>query len=521
MRLHDVLDYQARERPSAEFAIQGDRRLTYREALLEVHQLAHALVSAGLQIGDRVAILAKNRLESLLLYFAASKTGVVPVPLNYRLAPPEWAYILQDAQVKLLIAAEEYLPAIDGIRSELTCLAHGIALTERPPGSWRKYSQWIASQATTAPACPITDDLDVYQMYTSGTTGHPKGVVLTHRAVSAHLAQLTLALGHRSGERCLLVVPLYHAAGALTSFLAVWGGGSLYLQQDFVPGAVVHALSDAQIGWTVLVPAMIQACLVAVPDVAARRYEALRLMGYGASPIAESTLRRAMAVFACDFVQAYGMTETTAALTQLLPADHQRALREKPTLLLSAGRPLPGTEVRIVDTQDRPVPVGTVGEIVARGPQLMRGYWHQPEASAEALRGGWMHTGDAGRLDDEGYLYIHDRITDMIVSGGENVYPQKVEQVLFQHPAIADAAVIGVPDAQWGETVKAIVVVRPGMTATAEELIAFCRGQLGGFERPRSVDMVAELPRNPSGKVLKWVLREPHWTGHQRRVAGA
>jgi acyl-CoA synthetase (AMP-forming)/AMP-acid ligase II len=373
MRLHDVLDYQARERPTAEFAVQGNPRLTYREALLEVHQLAHALVSAGLQIGDRVAILAKNRLESLLLYFAASKTGVVLVPLNYRLAPPEWAYILQDAQVKLLIAAEEYLPAIDGIRSEVTCMAHGIALNERPPGSWRNYSQWIASQATTAPACPITDDLDVYQMYTSGTTGHPKGAVLTHRAVTAHLAQLTLALGHRAGERCLLVVPLYHAAGALTSFLAVSWGGSLHLQQDFVPGEVVHALSDEQIGWTVLVPAMIQACLVTVPDVAARRYEALRLIGYGASPIAESTLRRAMAVFACDFGQAYGLTETTAALTQLLPADHQRALREKPALLLSAGRPLPGTEVRIVDTQDRPVPVGTVGEIVARGPQLMRG----------------------------------------------------------------------------------------------------------------------------------------------------
>jgi acyl-CoA synthetase (AMP-forming)/AMP-acid ligase II len=302
MRLHDVLDYQARERPSAEFAVQGNRRLTYREALREVHQLAHALVSAGLQIGDRVAILAKNRLESLLLYFAASKTGVVPVPLNYRLAPPEWAYILQDAQVKLLIAAEEYLPAIDGIRSEVTCVAHGIALTERPPGSWMNYSQWTASQATTAPTCPITDDLDVYQMYTSGTTGYPKGAVLTHRAVTAHLAQLTLALGHRAGERCLLVVPLYHAAGALTSFLAVSWGGSLHLQQDFVPGAVVHALSDEQIGWTVLVPAMIQACLVTVPDVAARRYEALRLMGYGASPIAESTLRRAMAVFACDFV---------------------------------------------------------------------------------------------------------------------------------------------------------------------------------------------------------------------------
>jgi acyl-CoA synthetase (AMP-forming)/AMP-acid ligase II len=243
-----------------------------------------------------------------VLYFAASKAGVVPVPLNYRLAPPEWVYILQDAQVHMLIAAEEYLPAIASIRGELTQVTHDIALTEHPPGGWRAYGPWIASQATTPPGCPITDDLEVYQMYTSGTTGHPKGAVLTHRAVTANLAQATLALGHRPGERCLLVVPLYHAAGALTSFMAVYGGGSLYLQQDFMPAEVVHALSNAHIGWTVLVPAMIQACLVTVPDVAARRYESLRLMGYGASPIAESTLRRAMAVFQCDFVQGYGMT---------------------------------------------------------------------------------------------------------------------------------------------------------------------------------------------------------------------
>jgi fatty-acyl-CoA synthase len=421
----------------------------------------------------------------------------------------------------MLIAAEEYLPAITGIRGELTRVERCIALTEHPPVGWMAYRQWIASHATTAPGCPITDDLDIYQMYTSGTTGHPKGAVLTHRVVTAHLAQATLVLGPRAGERGLLVVPLYHAAGAFASFMAIAWGGSLYLQHEFVPAEVVRALSDAQISWTVLVPAMIQACLVTVPDVAARCYEALRLIGYGASPIAESTLRWAMAVFHCDFVQGYGMTETTSGLTYLMPADHQRALREKPELLLSAGRPLPGTEVRIVDAQDCPVPTGTIGEVVVRGPQLMRGYWHQPEASAEALRGGWMHTGDAGRLDDEGYLYIQDRITEMIVSGGENVYPHRVEQVLFQHPAIADAAVIGVPDAQWGETVKAMVVVRPGMTATAEDIIEFCRGQLGGFERPRSVDFVAELPRNASGKVLKWVLREPYWIGHQRRVAGA
>jgi acyl-CoA synthetase (AMP-forming)/AMP-acid ligase II len=228
-----------------------------------------------------------------------------------------------------------------------------------------------------------------------------------------------------------------------------------------------------------------------------------------------------MEVFQCEFVQGYGMTETTSALTLLLPSDHRRAVRDKPELLQSAGRPLLGTEVRIVDAQDNPVPTGTIGEIVGRGPQLMTGYWHQPESSAQALRGDWMHTGDAGTLDEEGYLYIQDRVKDMIVSGGENVYPRAVEAVLFAHPAVADVAVIGVPDRRWGETVKAVVVLCEGAKASADELIEFCRGKLGGFERPRSVDFVAALPRNPSGKVLKRLLREPYWAGQDRHIAGA
>jgi acyl-CoA synthetase (AMP-forming)/AMP-acid ligase II len=228
-----------------------------------------------------------------------------------------------------------------------------------------------------------------------------------------------------------------------------------------------------------------------------------------------------MATFKCDFLQAYGMTETSAVLTYLLPADHARALADRPGLLLSAGRPIAGTEIRVVDEHDRPVPNGTIGEIVARGPQLMQGYWNRPAESAEALRGGWMHTGDAGVLDDEGYVYVQDRVRDMIVSGGENVYPRGVEDVLFEHPAIADAAVIGVPDATWGETVKAVVVLRGDARATEADVVEFCRGRLGGFERPRSVDFVETLPRNASGKVLKRVLREKYWTGHARRVAGA
>jgi len=241
----------------------------------------------------------------------------------------------------------------------------------------------------------------------------------------------------------------------------------LLIQEDFHPVEVVRALSEERITRTMLVPAMIQACLLMVPDIAARRYPDLELVVYGASPIAADTLRRAMEVFRCDFAQGFGMTETSAVLTVLTREDHRRAMAGRPELLLSAGRALPGTEVRIVDENDEPLPPGTVGEIAGRGGQIMQGYWNLPDATAEALRGGWLHTGDAGRMDAEGYVYIEDRVKDMIVSGGENIYPREVENVLFAHPAIADAAVIGVPDAKWGESVKAIVQLKPGAATTA------------------------------------------------------
>jgi fatty-acyl-CoA synthase len=392
-----------------------------------------------------------------------------------------------------------------------------ISLEADVPG-WTPWREWLDAHPATPPARFVADDADLYQMYTSGTTGRPKGAVLTHRAVTSHLVQFGTAVHLGRGERYLIVAPLYHAAAALAAFWTVQQGGCLVIHEDFHPGEVVRALSEEGIHATTLVPAMIQACLVHVPDVARRRYDALRFVVYGASPIAEQTLRRALEVFQCEFAQGYGMTETTAALTFLLPEDHARALREKPELLLSAGRPLPGTEIRVADERDEPVAPGTIGQILGRGPQLMRGYWNLPEATEEALRGGWMHTGDAGTLDEEGYLYIQDRVKDMIVSGGENIYPREVEEVLFQHPAVADAAVIGVPDQSFGEAVKAIVVLRQGAKAGAAEIMEFCKGRLGGYKRPRSVDFLDALPRNPSGKVLKRELREPYWKGQARRV---
>jgi acyl-CoA synthetase (AMP-forming)/AMP-acid ligase II len=518
MHLHDNLDYSAREHPDAVFAEFQGRQVTYREAAAATNRLANALAGAGLTPGDRFAVLSKNSIEMVYLYYAGSKVGAVPVPLNFRLAPPEWSYIVRDAGARMLFAQGALADALEPVREELSDIKQFVALDGAPNG-YTPLESFVSGQPETSPACELAADADVYQMYTSGTTGRPKGAVITHAAVMAQLHQGMLGFGTQTGDRALIVAPLYHAAAAVTTFVTVQAGGTLYIQEDFVPADVVRALSEERIAFGMLVPAMIQFCLVGVPDVAERRFDDLRLIIYGASPIAEQTLRQAIDVFGCDFLQGYGMTETTAAATYLFPADHRRALAGEANLLLSAGRPLLGTQVRIVDENDAPVPNGTIGEVAIRGPQLMRGYWNLPEPTAEALRGGWMHTGDAGILDDEGFLYIQDRVKDMIVSGGENVYPREVEDVLFQHPAVADVAVIGVPDERWGEAVKAIVVRKEGETVDADALLAYCKGQLGGYKRPRSVDFIEALPRNPSGKVLKKDLREKYWAGQSRRVS--
>lgn len=520
MRLHDFLDYHAREHADIDFAILGDRHLSYAEAQTQTYRIANALVDAGLEVGERIAVLSKNSIEMMLIYYAASRVGVVPVPLNYRLAPPEWAYIITDAGAKLLICQQALADALAPVVSELGSVEQLIVIGETRDG-WSRWEDFCGDQSdsnSSASRRCITEANDLYQMYTSGTTGRPKGAVLSHRAVTRQLQQFQQVLATQPGDRSLVVAPVYHAAAAIMAFATVQQGGTLYIQEDFVPEDTVRALSEHGITVALLVPAMIQFCLLAVPDVRRRSYDSLRLLVYGASPISEQTLREAMEVFKCEFLQGYGMTETTAVLTYLMPEDHRRALAGESALLASAGRPLLGTELRIVDDDDEPVANGTVGEIVGRGPQIMSGYWNLPEQTEKALRGGWLHTGDAGVLDDDGYLYIQDRVKDMIVSGGENVYPREIEDVLFSHPEVADAAVIGIPSERWGEEVKAVVVRKDGCDLSADDIMAFCKGKLGGYKQPRSVDFIDALPRNPSGKVLKKDLREPYWKGHQRRV---
>jgi acyl-CoA synthetase (AMP-forming)/AMP-acid ligase II len=505
--LHDSLDVWAARQPEALFGAEAGRELTYAEAQLVTRRIAASLRRAGVAPHERIAILAKNELEYVLLFYAASRAGVTLVPLNTRLAPEEWAFILADAGPRMLFVGSPFVASVKALAD----LPTQVVTLDRS-------SAW-STEGDDRLDVEADEDRDLLQLYTSATTGRPKGAVLSQRAVGANIEQIGDAIATPPGERSLVVAPLFHASAVPSTLTPLARGGSVYLQADFHPANVMAAIAEQRIGFAVLVPAMLQACLADVHT--EELFETLRLIYYGSSPIAEPTLRAAITTFGCGFMQSYGMTEATQSVTFLTPEDHVRGLHGRPELLQSAGRAAPGTELRVVDPDDRPLPVDVPGEIVVRGPQVMRGYWHQPEATSATLRNGWLHTGDIGTLDGDGYLTIRDRLKDMIVSGGENVYPRAIEDVLMRNGTVADAAVIGVPDPRWGETVKAVIVARPGTTPTAEELIAHCRRYLGGFELPRSVDFVDALPRNASGKVLKRVLREAYWGDRERQVSGA
>jgi fatty-acyl-CoA synthase len=515
--IHDYLDYWTVRDPDRILITDGVRSLTRAEFSARSRRIAN-LLSDLIEPGTRFAILGKNSFDFLACYFAASLSGTVPVPLNYRLAPREWRFIIDDADAALVVADIEFASGLDTVRDELETPVHFFGLDGAMAG-WPSFDDAVNAMSGERPDRRGSPDDLVYQMYTSGTTGLPKGAMISQRALVAHLAQLSAAVGVVEDPRTLTTVPMYHASGAITGINSIAQGGSVYVMTDFIPSEVARVLDEEGITNVTFVPAMIQALLVMVPDLADREYPRLASIAYGASPIAPETLRSAMAAFGCDLIQVYGMTETTAAATALYPEDHVRALAGEEELLLSAGRPVLSTEVTIVDDEGNELPRGAVGEIVIRGPQLMDGYHNRPDANAEALADGWMHTGDAGSIDEAGYLFVSDRVKDMIISGGENIYPREIEDVLFQLPGVADAAVIGVPDEKWGEAVKAVIQVKDGMTLTEADVRAHCRANLGGFKQPSSVDFIDEIPRNLSGKVLKKDLRAPYWEGHERGVS--
>ena len=514
-KISDIVRTYGRSQPGSLAIVFEDRRLTWGELDERSSRVANALKAAGVGDGDRVALIDKNGPEYFEVLYGGSKIGAINVAVNWRLAPLEMAQIVNDAEAKVLIVGPDFLAHLDKIEDQLETVSKILVLGG--DATHEDYETWLQTGATDDPGHePSVDDVCL-QLYTSGTTGLPKGVMLTHKNLFTLLPVTKDSWGIREHDVSLVAMPLFHIGGSGWALAGQYNGLASVVLREIVPATILELIPKHGISHGFIVPAVLQFLLM-TPGVESTDFSSLRMIAYGASPISDEVLKRCLTTFKCEFIQLYGLTETTGAVTQLDAADHQPDSR--PDLLRSCGRPLPGVELRIVDADtDADAEVGKVGEVWIRSEQNMLGYWKKPEDTAKAkTEDNWFKTGDAGYVDADGYLYLYDRVKDMIVSGGENVYPAEVENALMSHPAIADVAVIGVPDDRWGEGVKAIVVKEPGVEVTAEEIITYARERVAGFKLPKSVDFIDELPRNPSGKILKRELRAPYWEGRERAV---
>jgi long-chain acyl-CoA synthetase len=510
----DIIRTHGRERPASAALEVGERTVTFGELDGRSNQIAAALAAAGVGLEDRVAFIDKNGLEWFEVTFATAKLGAVAVSVNWRLAPAEMAEILTDAGASVVFVGPEFAGHIEKVEAELTGVRTIVSIGAHD--RWPTYEEWIGDEGAPDPGYVSAGSDVAFQLYTSGTTGLPKGVLLTQD--NFFKGVLGIAEQWRFTEESvnLALMPMFHIAGAGWSLVGMSFGCRTVVLRDIDPAEILRLIPQHGITNAFMVPAVIQFLLV-TPEVDTTDFSTLRALVYGASPITDAVLVKGIETLGCEFIQVYGLTETTGAITQLDGTDHDPDGR--PHLLRSCGKPYPWVEVRIVDTATgQDVPVGEVGELWTRSHQNMAGYWNNPSATAEAITpDGWFRTGDAGFVDADGFLFLHDRVKDMIVSGGENVYPAEVENVLAKHPGVADVAVIGVPDDRWGEAVKAIVV-RADPAVTEADLITFAREKLAGYKLPKSVDFAETLPRNPSGKLLKRELRAPYWAGAERNI---
>lgn len=507
--LVDIIRGHGRERPDTAALIVGDRTITYGELDDRSSRVAQAFAAAGVGFGDRVAFVERNGAEFFDVTFGLAKLGAVAVPVNWRLAAPEMRHIIADSGAAVVVVGQEFVDHLEAVEDQLDAEIVVIGTHER----WLSFDRWTAAHPAVDPGVVTGPDDLVLLMYTSGTTGLPKGVMLSNTNYVCKTGGVAGPWKFDADAISLAVMPLFHMAGSGWAFAGLWQGACTLVLRDVDPGAILDAIARHRVTNMLLVPAVIQ-FLLDTPGIEDVDLSSLRVVVYGASPISDDVLVRGMTRFGRVFAQVYGMTETTGSITQLDGEDHV------PQLLRSCGKPYPWVQIRIVDKPTgADAAAGVVGEVWTRSDQNMLGYWDNPEATAATLTSdGWLKTGDAGYVDADGFLYLHDRLKDMIVSGGENVYPAEVENVLMTHPEVADAAVIGVPDPRWGEAVKAVVVVTRGARLDDSGLIAYARDRLAGFKLPKSVDFVDALPRNPSGKILKRALREPYWAGTDRPI---
>ena len=509
----DIVRDQAIALPDSVALVFEGHKTTYRQLDRAASQVANGLRALDPALGTRIALLDKNSDSFYEILFGAVKAGQVLAPVNYRLAPPEIVAIVNDAAPSTLFVGPEYFSIVEQIRPQLRTVRKVIALAGHHP-EWQDYRSWRDDQAANDTRPPIDPDDVVLQLYTSGTTGRPKGVQLTHANLLTSLAPAKEWWPAGQSDVGLQCMPQYHLAGIMVGYLDLAAGSRTVIVRAVNPGEILQLIPSERVTMAVFLPAVVR-LLLQTPGCRQTDFSSLRHIQYGASPIPLDLLRDALATFRCNFGQAYGLTETMGVNTYLPPEDHDPAGTPR---MRSCGRTIAAAELKVVDDADHELPTGEVGEIVCRSRLNMKGYWNLPDETAMTIRDGWLHTGDAGYFDADGYLYIYDRIKDVIISGGENIYPAEVESAIFGHPAVADVGVIGVPDASWGEAVKAIVVCKPGADVTAEELIAFARTRIAGYKVPKSIDFVESLPRNASGKILKRELRTPYWQGRERQV---
>jgi long-chain acyl-CoA synthetase len=538
-----ILRTHAEVRPDSPMLVDRGRRWTWAEHHARACRVGHALRAEGIGPGSRVAFLDRNGAEYFEALFGGAFGGVVNVAVNWRLAPAEMGAVIDDSRAELLVVHRDDLHCLGKMPSGLPTVrrivlidAPGSSGSAEDPGEvtteyrgrFVDYEDWIADRPETDPGYVSEPSEASLQLYTSGTTGLPKGVMLSNANLATAIGGADESFQIDDRVVSLVAMPLFHIGGSGWALAAMSRGGMSVVLRDVDPRQLLTLVGTERISHMFVVPALLM-FLLATPGVNEADISSLREVFYGASPISEDVLVNCLKVFKCNFTQVYGMTETTGAICALVSADHDPDGPRK-YLLRSAGKPLAGVELRAVDpdTGDD-AKVGSVGELWTRSPYTMLGYWGKPEETAAAIDSdGWLRTGDAGFIDDEGYVFLHDRIKDMIVSGGENVYPAEVENILLSQSEVADAAVIGVPDDRWGETVKAIVVRRAAGSeneageesdeALKAELIEYCRTHLAHYKCPTSVDFVSSLPRNPSGKILKRELRDPYWQGRDRRV---
>ena len=506
-------------KPERIAAIDGDVRLNYAQFGERIERLAASLHGMGVSKGDRVALLMLNDFRYLEIFYATFLLGAVIVPLNVRLAAPELSFMLQDSGSAVLFYHHEFEPLVNSIKKDPTAVRHYVlAEGASLDGIEATPYEELVQRAGARPATEWHEDDLAAIYYTGGTTGLPKGVMLTHKNLVTNAFQVSLSLGYGPDDIYLHAAPMFHVADGASTFGITMVGGAHAHVRTFDPRRTLEVIAREKVTSTLLVPTMINV-LVNTEGIEQYDLSSWRRCAYGASPISADVLKKAIRTTGCQFFQAYGMTEAAPVLTMLRPEHHVVEGDERLTRRLkSCGQPIFQVELKVVDPTGTELPYGEVGEIIARGPNIMKGYWNRPEETAHALRDGWYWSGDLGAMDEDHFVYIVDRKKDMIITGGENVYSVEVEYVIYRHPAVFEAAVVGVPDEKWGEAVKAVVVTKPGQQVSEDELIAHCREALAGFKVPKSVQFVDALPKSGAGKILKRSLRDAFWEGRTRKV---